>query len=359
MTVAIEHPLLDGAGPGWAATETRADVIHLGVGMSDFLHRVAGSGIRPIIVSDPRSRMTQPLAEALSASGGQWVIRTGSDGLYDARTGVRLTTVDAALHAPHPTPENVHPEFLDTPIASRLQVVTTVSTRHRVSRPVRLGGVLEAATAAFADAPPAAWGPTEPLVATWDRVDLTERSRRRMPLDSRWAAVAPGDHPVISTVHIARTSEGLEETTRVWADIGGAGDPRSAAADDSARAFLVRAAGIGMPLLGVAFAAIGAPDLARRATVTPPPEPLAVLIGPPAIRALGVDPAAWAGRVDGTIVGSPRLPGMIVALGSTDGGGGWQRLADVLATLDPAKVSELLAVAPQVSAQLRGAGKEA
>lgn len=358
MTVAIDHPLLDGAGTGWAATETRADVIHLGAGMSDFLHRVAGSGLRPIVVSDPHARMTQPLAEALSASGGHWVIRTASDGLYDARTGVRLPAADAVLDAPRPTPETVHPEFLGSSITSRLQVVATVSTRHRVSRPVRLGGVLEAAAEAFAQTPPATWGPTEPLVAPWNRDDLTERSRRRMPLDSRWAAVAAGDRLVVGTVHIARTAEGLEETTRAWADVGGAGDERGAAVAATARAFLTRAAGIGMPLLGVAFAAIGSPDLALRATVAPPPEPLALLIGPPAIRALGVDPAAWAGEVGGTVVGSPRLPGVIVPLGSIDGGG-WQRLAELLATLDPAKVSELLTVAPLVSAQLRGPGKEA
>ena len=71
MSTAIsDHPLLDGGGPGWAATETRADVVALTVGMSDFLHRVATAGDRPIVVSGEHSRMTQPLAEALPPRAG-------------------------------------------------------------------------------------------------------------------------------------------------------------------------------------------------------------------------------------------------------------------------------------------------
>ncbi len=107
-----------------------------------------------------------------------------------------------------------------------------------------------------------------------------------------------------------------------------------------------------MPLLGVAFAAIGSPDLARRSTAPSPPEPLALLIGPPGVRALGVTPREWAESHGGALVGSPRLPGVLIALGSVDGGG-WQRLADVLATLDADRVTGLLSVAPHVAAQLR------
>lgn len=353
-TSAAPHPLLDGAGAGWAATETRADVVALTVGMSDFLHRVAGAGDRPIVVSGEHSRMTQPLAEALSGVGGHWVIRTAADGCFDARTGVPLEKPHHVLTLPARALETrgVHSAFLRSAITSRLQLVATVSTRHRVSRPVRLGGVLEAASEAFAGAPPTAWGPTEPLVAGWDRDDLTERSRRRMPLESRWSAVTAGRHPLVGTLQVARTNEGLEETTRVWADIAGPGDARGTGLALEARRFLSRAAGVGMPLLAVAFAAIGSPDLARRSTAPAPPEPLALLIGPPGVRALGVPAREWADAHGGALVGSPRLPGVLLALGSVDGGG-WQRLADVLATLDADRVTGLLSVAPHIAAQLR------
>ena len=354
MSVAsVDHPLLDGGGPGWAATETRADVVALTVGMSDFLHRVATAGDRPIVVSGEHARMTQPLAEALSAVRGHWIIRTADDGCYDARTGAPLADPQAVLELPaHPTRDGVHPAFLRAAVSTRLQIVATVSTRHRVSRPVRLGGVLEAASERFAGRVPDAWGPTEPLVAPWDRDELTERSRRRIPIDSRWAAVTSGEHPVLGTLQIARTAEGIEETTRVWADIAGPADDGAEGVGIGAREFLAKAAGIGMPLLGVAFAAIGSPDLARRSTAAMQPEPLALLVGPPGVRASGIDPRRWAGEFGAAIVGSPRLPGVLLRLGSPEGGG-WQRLAEVLGTLDPARVGALLSVSPQVAARLR------
>jgi hypothetical protein len=355
----IEHPLLDGRGEDWAATETRADVVALTVGMSDFLHRVTTAGARPIIVSGEFARMTQPLAEVLSAVQGHWVIRTAEDGCYDARTGAPLARPQDVLTLPsHPTTSGVHPGFVRAAITSRLQVVATVSTRHRVSRPVRLGGVLEAAAESFTGKAPMAWGPTEPLVAPWDRDELTERSRRRVPLESRWAAVGSRRHPFIGTLQVARTSEGLEETTRVWADVAGAGDESARTIALDARGFLAKAAGIGMPLLGVAFANLGPPDLARRSTAALAPEPLALLIGPPGVRAVGLDPRRWASDFGAAVVGSPRLPGVLVALGSA-AGGGWQRLADVLGTLDPVRLTELLAVAPHVAARLRSPESEA
>ena len=108
----IAHPLLDGRGEGWAATETRADVVALTVGMSDFLHRVSTAGERPIVVSGEFSRMTQPLAEALSAVQGHWVIRTADRGCYDARTGAPLDEPAAVLALPpHPTRDGVHAAF--------------------------------------------------------------------------------------------------------------------------------------------------------------------------------------------------------------------------------------------------------
>lgn len=347
------HPLVDGSGPGWVATETRADVIALTAGMSDFLGRVATAGDRPLVVSGEFSRMTRPLAEVLSAVQGHWVIRTAADGFYDAATGARLERPEDAMG---PRPGDLHPAFVRGALATRLQVVTTVSTRHRVSRPVRLGGVLEAAAGSFAAGPPAAWGPTEPLVAPWDRDELTEFSRRRMPTDSRWAAVAYGDHPMVGTIHVARTSEGLEETTHVWADVAGPGDPRAGAIAGEARSLLAGAAGVGMPLLGVSLAAIGAPDLTRRPIASPPPEPLALLIGPPGVRALGLEPARWASDFGAAVVGSPRLPGVLVSLG-TAAGGGWSRLSEILGSLDADRVAQLLSIAPAVAARLRTRGQ--
>lgn len=347
----VAHPLLDAAGPGWAGTETLAPVVALTTGMSDFLHKTATQELRPIVVSSEFSRMTQPMFQVLSAVQGHWVVRTRNDGFYDARTGVRIGAPAEALNPVSPTPENVHPLFVRAQVASTLQVVATVSTRHRVSRPVRLGGVAEAAVTLFTGAEPTAWGAVEPLLAPWDRDDLTERSRRRIPLDSHWVAVGAGERAALATMQVGRTSQGLEETTRAWAAVPGVGSEAGAQATREARELLARAATVGLPLIGLAFAAIGAPDLARRATASPAPEPLALLIGPAGVRALGIDAKRWIDEVGGTTIGSPRLPGVLMPLGSVDGGG-WERLNDVLATLDPRRLADLLEVASHVRDQM-------
>lgn len=352
----IEHPLVDAAGLGWAETRTRAAVIALTVGMADFLHRVSVAGDRPIVVSDPHARMTQPLVHALADIGGHWVVRTDDDGLYDARTGAHLTAAHEVLGlGRHPSRHGVHPAFLRVPIASRLQLVLTVATRHRVSRPVRLGGVAETALELLAGARPSAWGATEPLVAPWDRDQLTEYSRRRMPHDSRWALVGGAPQHAIATLDVARTTEGLEETSRLWIDVAGAGDPRAAGLAGEARQALARTAENGMPLLGVALAHVGPPDLTRRALAEPPPQPLALLIGPPGVRGLGIEPRRWVDELGAALIGSPRLPGVLLTLGSVDGGG-WERLGEVLGAADPDRVGELLSLAPIVAAQLREGG---
>ena len=353
----LEHPLVDAAGPGWAATETRAPVVSLSVAMSDFLRRVSAAGDRPIVVSGEQSRMTQPLAQALSSIGGHWVLRTTDDGCYDARSGAPLASPEGVLLLPpQASRSGVHPAFLKAPIATRLQLVLTVSTRHRVSRPLRLGGVAEVSIETVTGTPPSAWGPTEPLVAPWDRDGLTELARRRVPDDSRWAVIAPAPNRAIATVQVSRTTEGLEETTRVWADISGPGEQRAAGLGLEARQVLARTAEVGMPLLGVAFAHIGAPDLARRAAAEPPPQPLALLIGPPGVRAMGVEPGRWAGEFGAAIVGSPRLPGVLLPLGSVQGGG-WERLGGVLGAVEGERLTELLSIAPFVAAQLGEAGR--
>ncbi|MGC5340913.1 DUF6177 family protein, partial [Escherichia coli] len=80
--------------------------------------KTASEGLRPIIVTGEFSRMTQPLAQVLSAVQGHWVVRTRTDGFYDARSGVRLDAPADALTAVAPTTENVHPLFVRAQVAS-------------------------------------------------------------------------------------------------------------------------------------------------------------------------------------------------------------------------------------------------
>lgn len=344
----VPHPLTDAADADWTATETHARVVSLSVAMSDFLHRAADDLRHPIVVTGPHSRMTEPLREALAGVGGHWVVRMAADSFYDARTGLTLSRPADVLLA-RTGGRTASPEFVRSAVSTRMRIVTTFSTRHRANRDVQLGAVADALATAYTGAPPVTWGATEPVVAPWSRPQLTEYSRRRMPQDSRWIVSGDREHPLVGTIAISRTAEGVEETTRLNVDRGAVGDDRHAALTDDAVEALTRAAAHAMPLIGLAIAHVGAPDLSARPLAGVPPQPLALVIGPPGLRRLGVDARTWVSGLGGRLVGRPRLPSALIPLGSAQEDG-WDRVSHVLASLDADRTADVLGV----GAWLRG-----
>lgn len=344
----VVHPLIDISGPGWVATLSGAPVLSLSVAMSDLLYRAGCAGVAPIVVSGPSSSMTVALASALSDLDGHWVIRTPRGTFYDARTGTELADPSAVLRLPPAADRKLAAEFLPESVNTRMQLMLTFSTRHRTSRAIQLGGVAGDITTLVTGNPPAAWGPTEPVVAPWDRAELTEHSRRRIPNDSRWALVSTAATPMVGGVQVARTSEGIEETTRLHFDQGLPGDPRQEQLTQTALKALSVGASHGVALIGVAFARIGAPDLTRRPSLELPIEPLALLIGPPGVRELGRPGSWWVNKFGATLIGSPRIPGVLVELGSTQGGG-WERLSELVSQLGRNQLMPLLGLEPALA----------
>lgn len=351
-SLSIAHPLTDAAAENWVATESHAEVVALTVAMSDFLHRVTADRRHPLIVTGAHSRLTEPLRETLAAIGGHWVVRTGADAFYDARTG-RALARPADVLAPRGAADAVAPEFLRSAVSTRMRIVTTFSTRHRANREVQLGGVAEALATSFTGAAPMAWGATEPLVAPWNRPQLTEYSRRRMPDESRWVVAGEQQAPLIGTIVVDRTAEGVEETTRISVDRGAVSDPRHETLGEDAADALTRAAAHAMPLIGLSIAHVGAPDLSARPLAEVPPQPLALAIGPAGLRRLRVDTRTWVADLGGELIGRPRLPSALIRLGTADGDG-WERVQKVFDSLD----SSLTADALGVSAWVRGDGAE-
>lgn len=351
----LVHPLLDAAGPGWVVTESAAEVLYLGAGVSDLLARAAQAGRRPVVVSNEFSRMTEPLAEALSDLNGAWVIRTAA-GYHDARTGTALARPADALRLPPPDARTIAEDYLRAALVSHVRLVVSFATRHRTSRVIRLGGVATEVAGLVTGAAPAAWGATEPVVAPWNRDELTEYSRRRMPDDSRWALVGDTGHRMVGTIRAARTSEGVEETTRLHIDQGPLGDPRHGPLAATATEALRAAAGHGLPLMGFAFAHLGARDLTRRPHFEAPIAPLALFVGPAGVRQMGEPVSTWTGRFGATVVGNPRIPGVLVELGTVDGGG-WEMVDRIMSTLDQDKMLTLFGIDPTLVEHRREGGR--
>lgn len=352
MTVAthgVAHPLIDAVGTGWVATETRAPIVFLTEGLADLMHRAALANLRTLVITAKNSRLTPHAAETMSTVGAVWVVRDNDGTLFDGRTGAILADLDAAIRSHRlRSVADIAPGFRRIPARTTRQLVMTFSTRHRVSRPVLLGGVTERMCSVLTDSEPVAWGASEPLSAAWDRTMLSEYSRRRMPNPTRWAITGSGTHNYAGTITVRRTSEGLEELTHAWVDRGDPGPDTTQIAADAMFA-LTAARESGMPLLGTAFAKVGATDLSRHAAADLPPNPLALLIGAPGLRQLGTDANWWATRYGATILGSSRLPTVIVPLGS-DTEIGWPRLHEIMSSLEPDVMSRVFGGLARTSA---------
>lgn len=336
------HPLADAIGDGWVASETRAPVVWLSELLADLLHVASQHHLVPVLITAPSARLTPAAAEALTSVGGRWLLRSPDGDLFDGIRGTALAHPSEVVHARRaPRASDLAPAFLRVPATGDLQLFINVSMRHRVTRPVRLGGVADALATRLTGHAPATWGASEPLTAPWDRAQLTEFTRQRMPRPARWAIAGGGERAFAATIAVSRTPEGLEETTHAWIDRGQPGEPAAESMADDAMEALRGTREHGMPLFATAVMRFGTDDLSRRAAVEVPANPLALMIGPPGVRALGRPGTWWRDEFDATLLGSPRIPGVLVPLGDT-GNEGWTPLIRVIRALDPARLGSLL-----------------
>lgn len=331
------HPLVDAGGDGWLHIESRAPVIGLSPAVANLLAVADARGDRPILVTDGTSVLTPAFDEAWRAAGGRWVVREPA-GLRDGMSGRRLATVPDALDAtPVRDPDDVSRAFLTPAPATAVELEAVLSTRHRVTRPVSLGDPVERLAEALG-CPITGWGAHEPAVTRWDRAALTSFARSRMPSDV--ALVASGAR-LVATITVRRTREGVEELTRVRADLGLPTVPGFGALLDRADVAL-RELATGMPLVGFLTARPTATPLAVAPVLQTPPSPLRLLIGPPGVRALGIRPEEHRDRFAAELVGRPRLPGLLYRLGTLGDPDGWARLDAILSTADRSALDGLL-----------------
>ena len=349
MTIDINHPLLDGADEGWAATEMRSDVVALTAELADFISRTVSTKTRPVIVTPAFSRMTEALWQLLSQVDGLWLVRTGTNEFYNARSGAQSTSIPHALEADL-TKAPVATDFLSTPVLTRQRLSYTVMTRHRVSRQIRLGGVVDAIAQEHENFGPLRWGAWEPATAQWDRDAVTQYSRQRMPNRSFWPISGGQASDLVGSLGVVRTEEGLEETTRLSADVGVPHERAQLPLEQIAARTVEKAAGFGMPLIAFALTHVTSLGGCRSPHIQAPAEPLSLLLGPAAVRMLGVDVAVWLQNFEAKTLGSPRIPSVLFNL--KGGGEGWHSVQKILSFPDPEKLATAMEIKPELAALL-------
>ncbi|MEO5535589.1 MAG: DUF6177 family protein [Pseudolysinimonas sp.] len=332
--------MVDSIADGIVRSETRSPLVILSPSRADLIVRAAQAGLRLAIVSDERSRLTEPLRSALAGGGGRWIVR-GPSGLRDGLTGRALASLVAAFDDPvGGSPGSPDTLRLDRPLQT--QLVVSMSLRHRADDEARVGGAVEA-FAALSGSFPAGWAPHEPVDRPWDPATLTAFARERMPNDSRLVVAGSPDHPVSGTITVSRTRHGVEEIDEV---LVGVGRPGTAAADAAVAAVPEVLAALAepgqmLPLFVFVGMRTGSPDLSTGPFLAPGVQPLALLFGATTVRDLKLDPGSLRGPFVVRVVGRPRTPSIVIGFpGAT--AHGWSALLAFVDEIGIERVRDLL-----------------
>ena len=351
----VAHPLVDAVGETpdgrrWSVTETRASVVFLTPGRVNLLNRAAAAGRRVVLVTDELSVLTPVLTDVWRDAGACWVVRDARGGLREGFGGRRLATVADVLDPPRPGVDEVAVGHLRPVHADAMEVVAVVSVRHPARGSTRLGTVLTSLAEATLGEPPRVWGTTEPVGEPWDEAALTEELRGRMPAETMVFAAGRG---LSASISAQRTEHGVEEVTHAHLAVvrPNADDVEGVRARLATR--LVQLASTSMPLAGLLLSRPNRQDLRRPPLLVAPPAPMALLVGAPAVRSLGIDARALAARPGAELVGRPRLPGLLFRFGAY-GPQAWEQLDRVVSALGP-ELLQVLGLAGAVSGDQRPA----
>lgn len=352
------HPLVDSAGDGSIRIESRAAVVRLGSAQADLLGTASSLGARPILVTDGLSVVTEAFRQALVESGGAWVVR-GDDGLRNGLDGRRLDAfTDAVRTGPPTSVDEVAVGYLRPEIPTAEQLVVSASVRHRAAAETVLGTTTELFASELAGAAPSGWGTHEPAGRAWDRHALTATARERMPDPTRMLAVGSAAAPVALTITVQRTEQGIEELTTGLLSVGPVGDPVSAMRVAAVPQVLGRLAATQLPLFALVLRRPGRSDLAQAPRMDAPPVPVAMLLGAPAVRQLGLDPSAMHDRFGAVIAGRPRIPAVVLPFGRHPDRDPVQELADVIDHIGPDRVADAVGMDDRTREQVQHAAEQ-
>jgi hypothetical protein len=324
-----DHAVIDVLTSRTAIVRPDRQVIGCSTGLIDAYRYSATRGVRFTIVTDTNGRLTMPTRSLLALGGGQWVIES-SDGSYDGLTGEHVRWQGDSFVDEHRV--EPHPAFLHRDESLRAQLVISMTVQHRATASALVGGALAVLSEHLAGAPPRGWGPHEPVSQPWDQAELTELVRSRMPEPTRLIAVGDQGSPMIATVSVTRTANGIDEDIMA---VLPAGDPPEASS--AATETLLRIAR-SYPL-GIAMAQLsrGLPDMTTGPTFAGVNAPIALALGPRAVRDIGRD------RLESSSLGAPRrvgpprlLPSLVWDLPAQTS---WQLLTDLLAELGPDRLA--------------------
>ncbi|MGL4339252.1 MAG: DUF6177 family protein [Rhodoglobus sp.] len=309
-----QHPAVTHHGDGWVAVQSTAPTIHLTLWLTDLITRCTATKTRVVIATESSSVLSAATRAALHDTNGLWFVTpTAGIGSYNGLTGRLVDGPGDPLALTRPTDmRQLAADYLRAEPADVVQLITSISAQQPARENITLGRNLEILTAAVGSEP-GSWGPHEPSIATWDTPRMTTYARQRMPHPTTLHVSDPANTHTASII-IARISGGVEEFTHALTCAGPHGADTTRERVYNAATVLAELSRTHSTHFAVTMARQGRADLATSAVIQAPATPVALLLGAPTIKRLGIDVDALLTRCGGIRGGRVTTPAIALPL---------------------------------------------
>lgn len=317
MTPTAIHPFADEWTDDYAVFVASSERVAVSAPFRHFLMDCVADGRRPVLMSSATASVTAHAALAMQAAGAVWAAHADG-GVFDARSGYRIGAFADLWLDGSTDRERLH-GFQSPPDDATGAIVFDVHATSRASEETMIGPLADHMVDGFGGGALERWGEDEPLAEPWRHDAATRWVRGQMPVTDVLRAAGPGGS--FCTINVARTPIGLIEHVRGAVPVGsGALDsssPAALAAHPAMTATLTTLVERFRPTVAMIshadFDRLGV-GLGQSVRPRRTDQPLAMLIGPRAVRDLRVDVDALASVHDVTAVGSARMPSLLVRL---------------------------------------------
>ncbi|WP_028709274.1 DUF6177 family protein [Propionicicella superfundia] len=340
--VAAVHPLADEWTDEYALRVVDHDRVVYSRPLWHFLGDCRASRTRPVLLTGPGATISPHLYAAMAESGAMWAFRD-EQGVFDARSGQAVRAIPELwarrVGGPGHAPVNT-----DSPVVPA--VFFDIYAGDRATDDTVVGPLADHAVSLLGGSRLVRFGRDEPLTSGWGHRALTVLAQQQMPAAD--PILAATDAGAWASLTVARTRDGLIERVH-----GGVPLPHLARLP---RAQLRERV---MPQVTHMLAGLVSGFRPRVALVTtgmlhqvdgrygyragawPVDAPVAVLIGPRAVRTLRLDAAGLSQRHDVTVLGPGRVPSVLVRMSGSDPL--WAQLRAFAFDLDQERLGALLA----------------
>lgn len=337
------HPLADEWTDDYALFKVEHDRVGYSRALWHFLADCRASELRPVLLTGPGAVISPHLYTAMVESAAHWAFV--DDGrVFDARSGMRLRSIPDLWMLRQETPER-HPGI--TPIESAVPAVLfDVYASERATDDTVVGPLVDFIVGGLRGGRVARWGRDEPLSRSWDHTDVTADAQRRMPASD--VMLTASDLGAWASLTVARTRDGLIQRVHGGVPLPMLGSVPVDQLRDRVMPFVTETlTGLvddfkpRVALISAGMLRADGDGFGFRAGAQPVDAPLAVLVGPRAVRDLRLDFTRLAERHDVTTLGPGRVPSALVRMTGRDDL--WSQLRAFAYDLDQERLGAVLA----------------